>query len=56
LHFVIFSPHKHNYHAWTFKHDPECHIFNNADEFVAAEYGYSERAFAEKVGSSLAIH
>jgi hypothetical protein len=55
VHFIIFSPHKHNYNAWTFKEDPEGHEFNNNDEFIAAEYGYSERPFSEKVGSSISI-
>eukprot|EP00347_Sterkiella_histriomuscorum_P009341 403341583 len=56
VHFVIFSPHKHNYNAWTFKFDPESPLFNEEKEFLAAEYGFSERPFAEKIGSSVQIH
>ncbi|CDW71365.1 UNKNOWN [Stylonychia lemnae] len=56
VHFVIFSPYQHNYNAWTFKYDPECHVFNDENEFLAQEYGFSERPFSDKVGSSCAIH
>ena len=56
VHFVIFSPHKHNYNAWTFKHNEDCQVMNTVEEFVNAEYGFSEMPFHEKVGSCIGIH
>ena len=54
VHFVVFSPHPHNYLAWSLqlREDGNVPKFPNSEEFINAEYTFDEKApFSEKVGT-----
>ena len=53
MHFVIFSPHPHNFIGWGLNASESPKTFENPDIFLKAEYEFQEKApFGERVGSS----
>ncbi|CDW90129.1 UNKNOWN [Stylonychia lemnae] len=52
IHFVIFSPHKHNYNSWTVKYDQEGTYYKEIDDFLKEEYKLSQKSLSEKIGTT----
>lgn len=57
MHFVIFSPHTHNFISWGLNPSEAPRTYANPDEFLKAEYEFQEKApFGLRVGSSDVIN
>lgn len=53
VHFIVFSPHPHNFISWGLHSSENPRTYPNPDEFIKAEYDFQEnQPFGVRIGSS----